>query len=197
MAEDLIRQQEIIYSIRPEVVIEIGVARGGGLLFGASMQEVGGITPNVIGVDNVIMPHTRQAIVSSRYSQNISLIEADSDSDSAIGFVRGFLKGKETALMILDSDHSSQHVLTELRAYFDILPVGSMVIVCDTIIDELPPGTFPGRSWSNGFGPGHAIEQFLRETPDAELVPDATADLLITEIRMGVLRKIPTAKLSR
>jgi len=166
-------------------------------LFGASMQEVAGITPNVIGVDNVIMPHTRHAIGNSRYSKNISIIEADSDSDSAIGFVRRSLKGKETALMILDSDHSSRHVLSELRAYFDILPVGSMVMVCDTIIDELPPGTFPDRSWSDGFGPGHAIEQFLGERPDAELVPEATADLLITEIRMGVLRKNPTAKLSR
>jgi cephalosporin hydroxylase len=190
LAEDLIRQQEIIFSLRPDLIIEIGVARGGGLIFNASMQDVLGITPRVIGIDNKFFPHTRIAIESSRYSDSISTLEADSDSELAIGFIQGEVASSTTVLLILDSDHSSRHVLSELRSYFRLLPIGSAVIVCDTIIDELPPGTFPDRTWADGLGPRHAVEQFLKETPGAELDFDATSDLLITEIRGGVVRKI-------
>jgi len=190
LAEDLIRQQEIIFSLRPDLIVEIGVARGGGLLFNAAMQEVCGIKPKVLGIDNLIFPHTRDAISQSRYRSSITLVESDSDSPNAIQLFLESIQNCESVLMILDSDHSSKHVLSELRSYFKHLPVGSYVIVCDTIIDELPPGTFPDRTWADGKGPGHAISIFLQETPGAQLEPDLTADLLITEIRGGILRKI-------
>lgn len=190
LAEDLIRQQEIIFSLRPDLIIEIGVARGGGLIFNASMQDVLGIAPRVIGIDNKFFPHTKVAIQNSKYCDSISILEADSDSELAIRFIRNEMSSSSTALLILDSDHSSRHVLSELRSYFGLLPIGSAVIVCDTIIDELPPGTYPDRSWADGMGPGHAVEQFLAETPGAELDFYATSDLLLTEIRGGVVRKI-------
>jgi cephalosporin hydroxylase len=190
LAEDLMRQQEIIFDLKPDLIIEIGVARGGGLLFNASMQEILGMEPKVLGVDNRIFPHTLEAIDRSRYAEQISLLEADSDSSSATNFVKDALQGCSAALLILDSDHSSKHVLSELRSYFGLLPIGSVVIVCDTIIDELPPGTFPNRSWENGMGPLHAVEQFLAETPSAAREFSATSDLLITEIRGGVIKKV-------
>lgn len=189
LAEDLLRQQEIMYSIRPDVVIEIGVARGGGLLFAASIQEISGVVPNVIGVDNRIFPHTRSAIEASRFRDQIVLIEADSDSSTATEYVRTALANCESALLILDSDHSSAHVLKELRAYFPMLPVGSVVIVCDTIIDEFPAGTFPDRTWADGKGPGDAVDCFLKEFEGVTMENELFGDLLLSEIRGGILRK--------
>jgi len=190
LAEDLIRQQEIIFSLRPDLIIEIGVARGGGLVFSASMQDVLGMAPRVIGIDNKFFPHTKVALQDSKYSDSISILEADSDSELAIRFIQNEISSSSTVLLILDSDHSTRHVLSELRSYFGLLPIGSAVIVCDTIIDELPPGTYPDRSWADGMGPGHAVQQFLAETPGAELDFYATSDLLLTEMRGGVVRKI-------
>ena len=189
LAEDLVRQQEIIHSIRPDVVIEVGVARGGGLLFAASIQETCGLVPNVIGIDNRIFPHTRNAIDASRYHDRIVLLEADSDSSEATDYVRTALSGCKSALLILDSDHSSAHVLNGLRAYFPILPVGSVVIVCDTIIDEFPVGTFPDRTWADGKGPGDAITRFMQEVEGITLERDLFGDLLLSEIRGGILKK--------
>jgi cephalosporin hydroxylase len=190
LAEDLIRQQEIIFALRPDLIVELGVARGGGLLFNASMQELCGINPRVLGIDNSIFPHTTDAILNSKYRESITLLESDSDSPNAIQLFLDCLQGCNSVLLILDSDHSSKHVLSELRSYFQHLPIGSFVIVCDTIIDELPPGTYPDRTWADGKGPGHAVSQFLRETPGARLESDLTADLLITEIKGGILSKI-------
>lgn len=189
LAEDLVRQQEIMYSIKPDIVIEVGVARGGGLLFAASIQEISGVIPNVIGIDNRIYPHTRSAIEDSRFHDQIALIEADSDSSKAIEYVRNALANCESALLILDSDHSSSHVLNELRSYFPILPKGSVVIVCDTIIDEFPVGTFPDRTWADGKGPGDAINRFMEEFKGVTLENELFGDLLLSEIRGGILRK--------
>lgn len=189
LAEDLVRQQEIMQAIRPDVVIEIGVARGGGLLFAASIQELCGLVPNVIGIDNRIFDHTRDAIDGSRFRDRIELVEADSDSLTATEHIRKSLASSKSALLILDSDHSSNHVLKELRAYFPSLPVGSIVIVCDTIIDEFPAGTFPDRTWADGKGPGDAVIRFMRETEGVLLETELFGDLLLSEIRGGILRK--------
>lgn len=192
LAEDLVRQQEIIFREKHGLIIEVGVARGGGLLFSASMQEIASLEPSVIGVDNKIFEHTRSAIADSRYDRAIRLIEADSTSPEAIDLIRNSIQVQEveSCLLILDSDHSTQHVLEELRAYVPLLPEGSTVMVCDTIIDEFPPGTYEDRTWSNGSGPGKAIEAFLAE--GGPLVRDQaeTDDLLLTEMRGGIVRKV-------
>jgi cephalosporin hydroxylase len=192
LAEDLVRQQEIIFRERHDLIIEVGVARGGGLVFSASMQEIASIKPNVIGVDNKIFAHTRSAIADSKYHSAIRLVEADSTSPDAIDLIRKSIEVEQakSCLLILDSDHSTQHVLEELRAYSPLLPEGSTVMVCDTIIDEFPPGTYEDRTWSNGSGPGKAIEVFLEEGGDLVRVQAGTDDLLLTEMRGGILRKV-------
>lgn len=191
LAEDLVRQQEIIFRERSQLVIEIGVARGGGLIFSASIQELSSISPNVIGVDNKIFPHTREAIQNSRYSEGIQLLEADSTSKEAIKFVeKGIKKSKiNTCLLILDSDHASEHVFAELKAYVPLLPDGSTIMVCDTIIDEFPQGTYPDRTWSNGLGPGKAIADYLLTDKSVSRSLEHTEDLLLTEMRGGILKK--------
>ena len=191
LAEDIVRQQEIIFRERPQLIIEIGVARGGGLIFSASMQELSSTSPNVIGIDNKVFPHTREAIQNSRYSGEIQLLEADSTSQEAIKFVEKAITESDvsTCLLILDSDHASEHVFAELKAYVPLLPYGSTIMVCDTIIDEFPPGTYPDRTWSNGSGPGTAVADYLRIDKSVSRMAHHTEDLLLTEMRGGILKR--------
>lgn len=192
LAEDLVRQQELIFREKPDLVIEIGVARGGGLVFSASMQDISAIAPNVVGVDNKIFLHTKEAIEHSKYSSGIQLIEADSTSEQAVQSVRKAITetNVKTCLLILDSDHTSAHVLAELYAYVPLLPKGSTVMVCDTIIDEFPPGTYMDRSWADGSGPSKAIDEYLLTDKSLVRMEHYTEDLLLTEMRGGILRKV-------
>jgi cephalosporin hydroxylase len=193
LPEDILLQQEIIWSERPDLIIEVGVARGGGLLLNASLQSMSGVSPNVIGVDNKIFEHTKQAISTSTYSKSITLIEGDSVSEGVIEGVRDFTTKSKKALLVLDSDHSSDHVLEELRRYSPLLPEGSIVIVCDTLIDEYPADTYPDRSWSSGKGPWDAIRRYQEE--NMSLIPfmnNESRSLILSEIRNGVLIKATT-----
>ena len=191
LPEDLILQQEIIWNERPDLVVESGVARGGGLIFNASMQEMCGVTPRVLGLDNKIFDHTSSALNESRYARQITVLEGDSVSEQAKEMVASFAKTSQKTLLVLDSDHSSEHVLKELQTFVPLLPIGSIILVCDTLIDELPAGTYENRSWSNGLGPLHAIKSFLRENQTVEpYMREETRALMFSEIRDGVLRKV-------
>lgn len=191
LPEDMLIQQEIIWSEKPDLVIEVGVARGGGLLFNASIQAMTGVTPNVIGVDNKIFPHTKSAIEKGLYADFIQLFEGDSVSDEMIDQVREFTEKSKKSLLVLDSDHSSNHVLSELQRYVPLIPQGSIIIVCDTLIDEYPPGTYLDRSWSDGRGPLDAIKRFLDEHSSvAPFMTEETRALILTEIRDGILKKV-------
>jgi cephalosporin hydroxylase len=164
LPEDMILQQELIWIEKPDLIIEVGVARGGGLLYNASLQEAFGIKPNVVGIDNKVFEHTWKAIESSRYASAINILEGDSVSEDARAQVARFTKLSEKTLLVLDSDHSSKHVLSELEQFVPLLPVGSVIIVCDTLIDELPPGTYRDRSWGDGKGHLDAIQKYRLNT---------------------------------
>lgn len=192
LPEDMIFQQELIFSERPDLIVEIGIARGGGLIFNASIQSICGIKPNVVGVDNKIFSHTVDAIKQSAFASSIHVIQGDSVSDDTVKKVSKLMAKSKKVLLVLDSDHSADHVLTELNMYSGNLPPGSVVIVCDTLIDELPPSTYKGRSWENGLGPLTAIRQFLSEREDFVMHDlEENNSLLMSEIRNGVLRKLP------
>lgn len=188
LPEDLIRQQEIISSEKPDRIIEVGVARGGGLLFGCSIMDISGIEPRVLGIDNLIYPHTREAIETSRYRDRIRLVQADSTSRLALDESRSFLVGSRKAMLILDSNHTSDHVYGELEAYVPLLPKSSLILVCDTIIDELPPGSYPDRPWNDGKGPRDALARFATASNRLNLEEGVTSDLLLSEIRGGFAR---------
>jgi cephalosporin hydroxylase len=191
LPEDMLIQQEIIWKELPDLIIEVGVARGGGLIFNASIQSMCGLPPKVVGVDNKVFEHTSTAVNSSSYSQFIEIVEGDSISQAVLEKIARYTENSKKALLVLDSDHSSDHVLNELRSYTPLLPKGSVVIVCDTLIDELPPETYPDRSWSDGKGPLDAITRFLSESN--ELVPymrSESRSLILTEIRDGLLLKV-------
>jgi cephalosporin hydroxylase len=191
LPEDLVLQQEIVWSEKPDLIIEIGVARGGGLVYNASLQETCGIQPNVVGVDNKIYEHTHAAIANNRFSESIRLIEGDSVSAEVTSKIKSIVATSAKTLLILDSDHSSKHVLNELRSYVPLLPKLSVIMVCDTLIDEYPEGTYPDRTWSNGKGPLDAINIFRTESKSVEpFMKNETRALILSEIRDGLLRKV-------
>jgi cephalosporin hydroxylase len=190
LAEDLLMQQELITNLRPEVIIEIGIARGGGLLFNASIQSLNGISPRVIGIDNIVHPHTYQSINESIFSKEISILVADSLSIDAVKYVESAVGQARKCLLILDSNHTADHVYQELISYGPLLPPGSLIIVCDTLIDEFPKNFYSDRTWSENGGPLAAIESFLDTHSEFGHNDYYGKRSLITECRSGVLEKI-------
>jgi len=161
LPEDMFRIQEVIYKIKPDVIIETGVAHGGSLVFYATLCKAMG-RGRVIGVDIEIRPHNRRAIESHELSNFITLIEGNSVDEKTVGAVKSLVKPGEKVIVILDSNHTKQHVLAELRAYSELVSVGSYIVVCDGIMEDLvgAPRSREDWSWNN---PKSAAEEFVKE----------------------------------
>jgi cephalosporin hydroxylase len=168
LPEDLLRVQEVIASVRPDVIVETGVAHGGSLVFYATLCKALG-RGRVIGVDIEIRPHNRQAIEAHDLSGLIELIEADSTQPDTVARVREKVNSGETAFVLLDSNHGKEHVLAELRAYSDLVTPGSYIVVMDGITERLAgaPRSKPDWTWNN---PLSAIAEFLED--DARFVAE-------------------------
>jgi len=193
--QDILAMQELIWSVKPDLVLETGIARGGSLIFIASMLELnalcGGPTgAEVLGVDIDIRQHNREAIEAHPLSRRISMIQGSSIDDDVIEQVRARASKKSRVMVFLDSDHTHDHVLAELNAYAPLTAVGSYCVVFDTAIEEMPPTMFSDRAWGPGNNPMTAVWKFL-ETTDHFTIDHAMADkLLITVAPQGFLRRI-------
>ena len=167
LPEDLIRIQEVIYDIKPDVIIETGVAHGGSLVFYASLLAAMG-RGRVIGIDIEIRPHNRAALEAHPLMPRITLIEANSIMPETADRVANEIGRPGTALVVLDSNHSKDHVLAELRLYSRFVTVGSYIVATDGIVQSIAgaPRTSPDCEWNN---PRRAIAEFLDENPDFEL----------------------------
>lgn len=187
LPDDIAVFQELVWDYRPQRIIETGIARGGSLLLDAAMQRMAGIEPRVLGIDIAIYPHTRELIEGHPLSDGIEMLESDSTIEAAVEVSRAFLGDAERALLVLDSNHTHDHVLGELRALAPLLPVGSYVLVADTIVEEFPAGHYVDRPWDRGNNPMTAAHAFLAERPDFELDADWSRRALVTEFRDGIL----------
>jgi len=159
LPDDLIRLQEVVTSLRPDVIIETGVYLGGSLLFHATVCE-GLDHGRVIGVDVDIKPETRAGVSSHRLSHRIALIEGDSASPATIAAVRNLIGDAKSVLVILDSDHSRRHVARELEAYAPLVTPGSYLIVCDGIMHDLADVPGGDGTWLED-NPDAAARDFL------------------------------------
>lgn len=187
LPDDILVFQELVWDYRPQRIVETGVARGGSLLLGTAMQRMAGLEPSVLGIDIAIYPHTRRALDSHPLATGIHLLESDSRAESAVDTAREFLGDAERALLVLDSNHTHDHVLGELRALAPLLPVGSYVLVADTIVEEFPEGYYQDRSWDRGNNPLTAARAFLAERSDFDLDTGWSRRALVTEFRDGIL----------
>ena len=162
MPEDLIIFQEIVYKTQPDLIIETGVARGGSIIFWASIQRLCGITGKVLGVDIDIRQHARSAINDSNFKDEISLIEGSSIEDEVVDQVKKIVSRHKRIMVVLDSNHTHEHVLSELEIYSKFVTKDCFLLVLDTVIDDLKVD--PTRPWGPGSSPKSAVKEFMLKT---------------------------------
>lgn len=188
--EDTMALQEIIWKIKPDLIIETGIAHGGSLIFSASMLELIGGNGKVLGIDIDIRKHNRVEIEKHKMFKRITMIQGSSVADDIIRKVRKFAKGKKRVLVCLDSMHTHEHVLKELQLYSPLVKKGSYLIVFDTNVEDMPKRFFPDRPWDKGNNPKTAVWEFLKTNDRFEIDKEIENKLLITEAPDGFLKCI-------
>lgn len=203
--QDICCVQELFWSIKPDLVIETGIAHGGSIVLSASLLalldvceaiEAGvSIDPakskrKVVAVDIDIRAHNRAAIEAHPMASRIHMIEGSSIDPKIIEKVKRAGEGHERVLVLLDSMHTHSHVLAELEAYSPLVSIGSYIVVFDTIIEDMPRGYYKDRPWDVGDNPRTAVFEFLRKNPHFEINRDVEKKLAITVARDGFLERV-------
>jgi cephalosporin hydroxylase len=203
--QELVQMQNLIWQIKPDLIIETGIAHGGSLVMSASMLalldvcdgiEAGStIDPKkskrkVLGVDIDIRPHNRDAIEAHPMASRIQMIQGSSIDPGVISKVRSIAANYSRVLVCLDSNHTHEHVLAELSAYAPLTSVGSYCVVFDTIIEDLPAEMFPDRPWRPGNNPKTAVWEYVKIHQEFEIDKCIQHKLLITVAPDGWLKRI-------
>lgn len=193
--QDTIALQEIIWEVKPDMIIETGIAHGGSLIFSASMltllEACGEIEDGkVLGIDIDIREHNRKAIEEHPMSKKITMFEGSSIEEKMIKKVYEFAKTAKRILICLDSNHTHEHVLAELQAYSNLVSVESYCCVFDTAIEDMPEGSFPNRPWDKGNNPKTAVHEFLKTNDNFIINKEIENKLLITVAPDGYLKRI-------
>ncbi len=191
--QDIIALQEIIWEVKPDLIIETGVGPGGSVIFFASMLELlescGEIKDGeVIGVEIRLYPETRKTIFNHLLSNRITIIDGSSTDKDVIEKLDWLTLGKKV-LVNLDSNHTHDHVLKELELYSPLVSIGSYIIVDDTGVEDLPEGTVSNRAWGKGNNPGTALVEFLKTNSNFE-IDHTFSKLIITGSPSGYLKRI-------
>ena len=203
--QDIVATQEIIWKVKPDLIIETGIAHGGSLVLSASILalldyadaiETGSLldpnapTRKVVGVDIDIREHNLKALNEHPMRNRMELIEGSSVDPDIVNRVHEFSKDYKCTLIFLDSNHTHEHVMKELEAYAMLTSVGSYCVVFDTIVEDMPADTFPDRPWSLGNNPKTAVWQFLKTHFEFEIDKNFQNKLLITVAPDGYLKRI-------
>jgi cephalosporin hydroxylase len=188
LPQDMMAMQEIIWQVKPDLVIECGIAHGGSIIYYASLLELQG-HGEVLGIDRDIRPHNREAIESHPMFKRISMIEGSSVDLAVVEQVRALAAGKKV-ILVLDSNHTHEHVLEELRLYAPLVSVDSYCVVMDTVVEDMPADFFPDRPWGPGDNPKTAVWAYLEENRDFEIDQQMQNKLLITVAPDGYLRRV-------
>jgi cephalosporin hydroxylase len=192
--QDILAVQEIIWSVKPDLIIETGIAHGGSLIFSASMLELNAISggpqdAEVLGIDIDIRAHNRAAIDAHPMIRRIAMIEGSSVAPEVISQVKAKAASKRSVLVLLDSNHTHDHVLAELEAYANLVTIGSYCVVFDTVIEDLPNDAFNDRPWGKGNNAKTAVWDFLRRHPEFGIDKSIQHKLLITVAPDGYLKR--------
>lgn len=169
LPEDLLRVQEVIYQLKPDVIIETGIAHGGSLIFYASLCKAMG-KGRIVGIDIEIRPHNRAAIEAHELFPYLTLIEGDAVAPATVDRVKRLVKPDETVLILLDSNHSKSHVIKELEAYHSLVSVGSYIVATDGIMQQLHDKPRAQKEWLHD-NPQTAVAEFLQHHPNFSLSP--------------------------
>jgi cephalosporin hydroxylase len=203
--QDIVAMQELIWQVKPDLIIETGIAHGGSLIFSASMLalldycdavETGTMLDpkasrrRVLGLDIDIRAHNRAAIEAHPMAHRIDMIEGSSIAPEVIARVHAIAAKHERILVCLDSNHTHDHVLAELEAYAPLTSVGSYCVVFDTLIEDMPADMFPDRPWGPGDNPKTAVHEYLKTHPEFEIDKQIDHKLLISVAPDGYLKRL-------
>lgn len=203
--QDIVAMQELIWSVKPDLIIETGIAHGGSLIFSASMLALldmceaieGGTTLDpakssrkVLGIDIDIRAHNHTAILEHPMASRIEMIEGSSIDQEVFAKVKEASEGYQRVLVCLDSNHTHDHVRSELELYAPLTSIGSYCVVFDTLIEDMPADEYPDRSWGPGNNPKTAVWDYLETHPEFEIDKSIPAKLLVTVAHDGFLKRV-------
>lgn len=203
--QDIVAMQELIWAIQPDLIVETGIAHGGSLIFSASMlamldmcqaiEDGGTLDPKVsrrkvVGIDIDIRAHNRAAIEAHPMASRIEMIQGSSIAPEIVARVHAIAAGYSRVLVCLDSNHTHEHVLEELKAYAPLTSRGSYCVVFDTVVEDLPKSKYPDRPWGPGNNPKTAVWQYLKTHPEFVIDAGIHNKLLITVAPDGYLKRV-------
>lgn len=193
--QDIVAMHELIWSIKPDLIVETGVAHGGSLIFSASMLELNSLCGGpsdaaVLGIDIDIREHNRAAIESHPMARRISMIQGSSIAPEVVAQVVSKAVGKRKVLVCLDSNHTYDHVLAELQAYAPLVSLGSYCVVFDTVVEVMPAEMFPDRPWCPGNSPKTAVMEYLGTHLEFSIDHGIDDKLLLSVAPGGYLKRI-------
>lgn len=204
--QDMVAIQEMVWTVRPDLIIETGIAHGGSLILSASMlamldmcdaiEQGKTIDPRqsarkVIGIDIDIREHNRAAIEAHPMASRIQMFQGSSIAPDVVQQVRAAAEGYHTVMVFLDSMHTHDHVLGELDAYAPLVTPGSYCVVFDTFVDDMPPKFFADRPWDVGNNPKTAARQWLAAHTEFAVDKAMEARLMVTVAPDGFLQRLP------
>lgn len=188
--QDMVAMQEIIWKTKPDLIIETGVARGGSLILNASILHLLNGDGKVVGIDIDIRSHNREAIENHPLAHRIELIQGSSVDEEVLRQAKSHIRKNDRVMIILDSNHTHEHVLKELELYSPLVSQGCYLVVMDTVVDDMPDDFFPDRPWGKGDNPKTAVHEFLKHSDRFEIDESIHNKLLITVAPDGYLKCI-------
>ena len=188
--EDLLAVQQIVWRVKPDLFIETGIAHGGSILYHASLLELLGGDRRVLAIDIDIRAHNRAEIEAHPLFHRITMVEGSSLDEKIAEVVRAEAAKRSVVMLVLDSNHTHDHVLGELELYAPLVSVGSYAIVFDGIIEQMSDSFSSGRPWGPGDNPLTATRAFLAENADFVVDEEIDNQLLITAAPSGYLRRV-------
>jgi cephalosporin hydroxylase len=186
--EDIVAMQEIIWQVKPDLIVETGIAHGGSLMLWASILELLGGNRRVIGIDIEIRPRNRVEIEKHPLRTRMTLIEGSSVDAAVVDLVRAAATAAERVMVVLDSNHTHEHVRRELELYSPLVKRGSYLVVFDTVVEDMPANFFPDRPWGKGNNPKTAVREFLKVNDRFQVDADIESKLLLSVAPEGYLR---------
>lgn len=191
LPDDIIVFQELVWDLKPKVIVEVGVARGGSVILSSSLLHLLGNGGRVFGLDIDIRTHNRAAIESHIFSKNITLIEGDSASPEIISQLKNQLGEELIDVLVLDSNHTHEHVYNELKSYSDLIQIGGYIVLPDTVIEFFPKGYYSSdRPWDVGNNPMTALNKFLCENSKFVVDEVRSSKAAISESPKGYIVRI-------
>ena len=187
---DTMALQELIWQIKPDLIIETGIAHGGSVIFSASMLELLGGEGKVIAIDIDIRKHNRDEIEDHPMFKRIDLVEGSSVDVETLAKVKDLAKGRKNIMVILDSNHTHEHVMKELELYSPFVSLNSYLVVFDTWVEDVPENYYPDRQWDKGDNPKTAVWEFISKNKNFIIDKSIEHKLVITLAPDGFLKRI-------